>query len=294
MKKTNRNYLVCDKSHQDQQLVIVHSKPSYGNFMKINSMKKQIVTILGIVALAAASANAAVTISIANPVADTGNQNLTALASAGNAAGDWQAFSTYGTRVDGVIKSNAYNNVLGVIQKSGGTLLRPTTYAGPYMNGFTDGPQNYNWTDAAGTTFNTAGTGSQSSGISWYPGWNNGVTKGVPFNIGLDLAANTTYTINLFAGAPSTTPTLTATFGSQTVTKTFTLGNYYGNYALEISTGAADAGLLNLSFQTPDNNVLAIDAIAVSAMIPEPSTGALLGFGLGGLVMTRLMRRKQS
>jgi hypothetical protein len=28
--------------------------------------------------------------------------------------------------------------------------------------------------------------------------------------------------------------------------------------------------------------------------IPEPSTGALLGFGLGGLVLTRLLRRKQS
>jgi len=29
-------------------------------------------------------------------------------------------------------------------------------------------------------------------------------------------------------------------------------------------------------------------------VIPEPSTGALLGFGLGGLVLTRLLRRKQS
>jgi hypothetical protein len=28
--------------------------------------------------------------------------------------------------------------------------------------------------------------------------------------------------------------------------------------------------------------------------IPEPSTGSLLGFGLGGLVLTRLLRRKQS
>jgi hypothetical protein len=28
--------------------------------------------------------------------------------------------------------------------------------------------------------------------------------------------------------------------------------------------------------------------------IPEPSTGTLLGFGLGGLVLTRLLRRKQS
>jgi hypothetical protein len=28
--------------------------------------------------------------------------------------------------------------------------------------------------------------------------------------------------------------------------------------------------------------------------IPEPSTGTLLGFGLGGLVLARLLRRKQS
>ena len=284
MKKTNRNYLVCDKSHQDQQLVIVHSKSSYGNFMKINSMKKQIVTILGIVALAAASANAAVTITIANPVSDIGNQNLTALASAGNAAGDWQAFSSSGTTVNGVVRAGG--NVLGVIQKSGGSLLTPTTYVGQ-VTGFNNGPQNYNWTDAAATGFSAAGAGSQSSGVFRWTAWNGGT----PFSIGLNLAANTEYTINLFAGDRWTTPTLTATFGAQTVTKTAQVPEY-GNYVIKATTGADDAGLLTLSFNNTGG--VTVDAIAVSAMIPEPSTGALLGFGLGGLVMTRLMRRKQS
>ena len=284
MKKTNRNYLVCDKSHQDQQLVIVHSKSSYGNFMKINSMKKQIVTILGIVALAAASANAAVTITIANPVSDLGNHNLTALASAGNAAGDWQAFSSSGTTVNGVVRAGG--NVLGVIQKSGGSLLTPTTYVGQ-VTGFNNGPQNYNWTDAAATGFSAAGAGSQSSGVFRWTVWNGGT----PFSIGLNLAANTEYTINLFAGDRWTTPTLTATFGAQTVTKAVQVPEY-GNYVIKATTGADDAGLLTLSFNATEK--FTVDAIAVSAMIPEPSTGALLGFGLGGLVMTRLMRRKQS
>ena len=41
---------------------------------------------------------------------------------------------------------------------------------------------------------------------------------------------------------------------------------------------------------TASGTLLTFNAIA----IPEPSTGTLLGFGLGGLVLTRLMRRKQS
>jgi hypothetical protein len=34
--------------------------------------------------------------------------------------------------------------------------------------------------------------------------------------------------------------------------------------------------------------------ISTVTIIPEPSTGSLLGFGLAGLVVTRLLRRKQS
>jgi len=34
--------------------------------------------------------------------------------------------------------------------------------------------------------------------------------------------------------------------------------------------------------------------LKLMAVVPEPSTGALLSFGLGGLVLTRLLRRKQS
>ena len=72
------------------------------------------------------------------------------------------------------------------------------------------------------------------------------------------------------------------------------------------TTGFSNLSLLNTSFNDATGAALAesqgnftvsqlgSDVFLNYNAIPEPSTGTLLGFGFGGLVLTRLLRRKQS
>jgi hypothetical protein len=78
------------------------------------------------------------------------------------------------------------------------------------------------------------------------------------------------------------------TAGTQDLTSLFNINSAAFN-------GGTVGNLPNGGFQVVASGIDSNNLRTLSLMaIPEPSTGSMLAFGLGGLVLTRLLRRKQS
>ena len=113
-----------------------------------------------------------------------------------------------------------------------------------------------------------------------------------------------------FAGSNGITLNFGTTAGGSTVSWSDSFWSSNRSFLIyDVSgstTGFSNLSLLNTSFNDATGAALAesqgnftvsqlgSDVFLNYNAIPEPSTGTLLGFGFGGLVLTRLLRRKQS
>jgi hypothetical protein len=115
----------------------------------------------------------------------------------------------------------------------------------------------------------------------------------------LDFAGTNGITLNFGTTAGGSTVSWSDSFWSSN--QSFLIYDVAGS-----TGGFSNLSLLNTSFTDSTGAVLdplkgrfslgqsGSDVFLNYTAIPEPSTGTLLGFGFGGLVLTRLLRRKQS
>jgi len=277
-------------------------------------------TVSGVVDIASGmTINTTGDITLSGKLTGSSNKNLTKSGagtlkfSAGNS--DFAGITTVS---EGTLLVTSAGNVSSSssIVNSGGTLRVNGTAGGVTVNagGILEGSGTVGTTTVAGTLTpgNSPGVLSVNGNLTMASGGNmvwelfaNTATQASPavFDqvlVSGDLVFDGSNGINLNFGTTAAGSTVSWLDPFWSSNQSFLIYDVAGS-----TTGSSNLSLLNTSFNDATGVALAAsqgsfsvsqsgaDVLLNYNAIPEPSTGSLLAFGLGGLVLTRLLRRKQ-